>query len=169
MRPVLPVPAPVLREWATEQAKLVASTKMPRDHKLEAASLVMLCGGNVSDLPVAIRDGEYLTASALESLLQELGEVEMYEGSEIEYDEDDDVRPKAFKNEFSVSATLFLVPHRAHSILTVGEQSWPECVPELYSESQERCCEDAFHGALRRAWGVEPEWDEDSRVVGETW
>ncbi|MCX6929426.1 MAG: hypothetical protein NT154_40360, partial [Verrucomicrobia bacterium] len=161
------VPAPVLREWATEQARLVASTKLPGDYRLEAASLVMLCGGDASDLPVAIRDGEYLTVSALGTWLRGLDEVETCEGSEIEYDEDDDVRPKAFRNDFKVSPALFLVPRRARSILSVGKQSWPECVPELYLADQPKCCEDAFHGALKRAWGIEPESDEDSRVVGE--
>jgi hypothetical protein len=161
------VPAPVLREWATEQAKLIESAKVSGEHKLEAASLVMLCGGDASVLPVAIRDGDYLTVSALEALLREVDEVEMYEGSEIEYDEDDDVRPKAFRNDFIVSPTLFLVPRRVASILTVGKQSWPECVPQLYLTGQPKCCEDAFHSVLKRAWGVEPEWDEDSRVVGE--
>ena len=161
------VPAPVLREWAMEQAKLISLAKLSGEHKLEAASLVMLCGGDASELPVAIRDGEYLTVSALESLLQGLSEVEMFEGSEIEYDEDDDVRPKAFRNDFTVSSTLFLVPRQASSILASSKQSWPECVPELYLAEQPKCCEDAFHSALKQAWGAEPEWDEDSRVVGE--
>jgi hypothetical protein len=91
----------------------------------------------------------------------------MYEGGEIDYDEDDDVRPKAFKNEFIVSPTLFLVPEAASSILIVGKRSWPECVPDLYLPDQPKCCEDAFHSALKRAWGAEAEWEEDSRVVGE--
>ena len=161
------VPAAVLREWATEQAGLIASAKLSGGHKLGAASLVMLCGGVASDLPLAIRDGEYVTVGTIESLLSELSEVKVYEGDEIEYDEDDDVRPKAFKHEFIVSPTLFLVPRGASPILMVGKQSWPECVADLYLPDRPKCCEDSFHSALKRAWGAEAEWEEDSRVVGE--
>jgi hypothetical protein len=163
------VPAPVLCEWATEQAKLIESTKLSGEDTLEAASLVMLCGGDASGLPVAIRDGEYLTASKLESALKEADEAIFFEGIEIEYDDysDGDVRPNAFRNDFVVSPTLFLIPRQATSILTVGKQNWPECVPQLYRADLPKCCEDAFHAALKRAWGVEPEWEEDSRVVGE--
>ena len=161
------VPSSALRKWATEQAELLASAQIPDEYKLEAGSLVMLLGGNISDLPIAIRNREYLTLSAVETLLQELNAVEVYEGSEIEYDEEDDVRPKAFKNDFEVSETLFLVPGRAlTSILEIGKQHWPECVPELYVEGLPRSCGDAFEDALKRAWGREPESDEDSRCVG---
>jgi hypothetical protein len=160
------VPAPILREWATEQAELIASARLSGRQKLDAASLVMLCGGVAFALPVAIRDGEYVTVAALDVVLRGLDTVEVYEGNEIEYDEDDDVRPKAFRNYFKVSPTLFLVPDGASSILTVGKQSWPECVADLYLADEPKCCQDAFRGALRHAWGVEPEWDEDSRIVG---
>jgi hypothetical protein len=162
------VPAALLREWATEQARLIAGSRIAGDEKLQAASLVMLFGGEVSDLPVAVRNGEYLTAKEVEALLRELDEAEVHKGSEIQYDEDeDDVAPKAFKNDFVSSSTLFLVPDRTHSILTVGKQQWPECVPELYLADQPKCCEEAFHQVLKRAWGVEPEMDSDTRVVGE--
>ena len=49
----------------------------------------------------------------------------------------------------------------------VGKQSWPECVADLYLPDRPKCCEDAFHIALKRAWGTEAEWEEDLRVVGE--
>jgi len=161
------VPAEILRGWATEQGKLIASANVPGEQKLEATPVVLLCGGEMSELPVAIRDGEYLTAVALESLLRQVDEVQMFLGSEIDYDEDDEVLPKAFRSDFTVSATLLLVPSRTASILTVGIQRWPDCVPGLYAPDQPKCCEDIFHIALKRAWSVEPEWDEDLRVVGE--
>ena len=161
------VPASVLRHWATEQATLIAESKMSGEQQLQAASLVMLCGGDASSLPVAVRNGEHLTASLLAETLRNANEVEVYLGSEIEYDEDDDVRPKAFKNDFNVSSTLFLVPKQPSTILTVGKRRWPECMPDLYLPDRPTCCSGAFEAVLRRAWGEETEWNEESRVVGE--
>jgi hypothetical protein len=161
------VPGPVLREWATEQANLIASAKIWERHQLEAAGLVMLCGGDASGLPIAIWGERYLTATALESLLRGLNEVEVHEGSRIEYDSEDYVIERAFKDNFQVCSTLLLVPDFPSSILKVGKQPWPQCVPDLYLPHMPRSCKDAFHMSLKRAWAAEPTWEEESRVVGE--
>ncbi|MGZ5545789.1 MAG: HD domain-containing protein, partial [Limisphaerales bacterium] len=156
-----------LRAWASEQAELIAISSISRERKLHAASVVMLCGGNASALPVAIRDLEYLTASSLAEFLRDLDEVELYLGSEITYDEDDNVRPKDFKNDFVVSSKLFFVPRHVPSILKLGAEDWPACIPGLHPPGQARCCEDVFHATIKTAWEATPEYDEDSRVVGE--
>ena len=157
----------VLRNWATEQAALIANSNVSGDYKLNAASVVMLCGGDASSLPIAILDGEYLTETSLSILLRGLVEVEVYKGIEIEYDEEDDVRPKAFKNNFIVSSTLLFVPRDISSILIVGSEHWPKCVPDLYLPDRPKSCEDSFLLDMKRAWGGEPCCDQDSRVVGE--
>jgi hypothetical protein len=160
------VTALALRNWASEQATLISRTKVSGEIKLRAASIIMLCGGEALCLPMAIYDGEYLTASSLEELLRPLVEVIVYDGFEIEYDEDDNVRPKDFKDDFKVSSTLLFVPDRTPAILRLGSNAWPECVTDLYLPGKPKCCEDSFKGALKRAWGAEPTYEEDLRVVG---
>jgi len=161
------VPPEVLREWATDQAKLIAAAKISGEQKLNAAEIVMLLGGTAPELPVAIQDGEFLTADALEALLRALVEVEVYMGKELDYDDDDDVRPKDFSADLSVSKTLIFLPNRSPTILRLGDQSWPECLPGLLPANHLKTCEEVFHRTLERAWGALPEYEEDKKPVGE--
>lgn len=160
------VPAGVLRAWASEQAELVAKMNITGRQKLHAAQVVMLLGGVPTDLPIAIRDDDYLTSAQLEEVLRTESQVEVYMGDELEYDEDDDVRPKDFNADLEVSKTLILIPKRDPSILDVGGEKWPQCIPDIYLSGRPRTCESAFHGVLHRAWGGGEEYDEDSRPVG---
>jgi hypothetical protein len=156
-----------LREWAAEQARLISASKLDGDGKLVAASLVMLCGGDASDLPIAILNGEYLTGKELEHRLSAcLDEIQVYEGEVIEYDEDDYVVQRHFKDAFSASETLFFVPKKHPSLLRIGNQEWPSCIPGLYLPERPKCCEDAFHLALKAAWKTDPQWEEEKRTVG---
>jgi histidine kinase/DNA gyrase B/HSP90-like ATPase len=161
------VPSAVLREWATEQGKLIAVAKISGEQKLHAAEIVMLLGGTAPELPIVIQDGEYLEAEALEKLLLTLAEVEVYMGKELDYDDDDDVRPKDFSADLSVSSGLIFVSKRGPTILRLGDLSWPECLSDIYPINHIKTCEDAFHRALETAWGSLPEYDEDKRTVGE--
>ncbi len=160
------VTASTLRSWATEQAQLIGNSNISDAYKLRTASVVMLCGGNASCLPVVVHDNECLLTGSIEALLRNLDEVEVYEGDGIEYDEDDDVRPKEFENNFNVSPSLFLLPDNLGYLLKVGAENWPACIPELYLPNQPKCCEDVFHTAMGNAWGSVPDYDEESRAVG---
>ena len=160
------VPASVLRDWATEQGKLIAELKLTGAQKLRAAQVVMLLGGTATDLPIAMRDDDYLTAGQLEEVLRSEVEVEIYLGEELEYDEDDDVRPKDFNADLVVSKKLVFVPRREPSILGFGGIQWPACLPNLYLPEQPKTCEAAVEAVLKRVWDKEPEYDEDKRVVG---
>jgi hypothetical protein len=160
------VTASVLRDWATEQAKLIAASKFRWPDKLFAASLIMKLGGNVKCLPIAINNDEYVTEEILEQILQKTNEVEVYDSDSIEYDEDDNVLPKDFRNGLVVSETLFLVPDKSRrNFLNIGEKIWPDCISNYKPEGPTSCIE-AFVSILKRVWGVEPELEESKRVVG---
>jgi len=160
------VPASILRNWATEQAGLIAASKLSGEQKLRAAQIIMVLGGLATDLPIVCRNDEYLTAEQLVKLLRAEVEVEVYMGDELDYDEDDDVRPKDFSADLVVSESLVFVPDRQPSILDLGSTKWPQCIPELYLLDRPKNCEEAFHLALKHAWAGDPEYDEDSRKVG---
>jgi hypothetical protein len=117
-------------------------------------------------LPIAIRDEEYLTDGEMEDLLRTVDEVAVYMGMELEYEEDDDVRPKDFEEDLSVSSELVFVPDRRLAILKLGGIFWPENLADLYTQDHLKTCEDAFHRSLERARGSVPDYDEDQRSVG---
>jgi len=50
----------VLAEWATEQAKLIVDTGMDEEWKSRCAEVVLECGGNLAELPIASWGGEWL-------------------------------------------------------------------------------------------------------------
>jgi hypothetical protein len=163
------VPATVLRNWATEQAELIAASKFSGTDKLSIASLVMLLGGNASCLPIAVRNDEYCTENKIKELISNLDFVQVYYGNSIDYDENDDghVRPKDFNNELSVSETLFLVPSGyRQSVLKIGDKSWPECIPNLYETGKPIDCKGAFESILKQVWGDELDWEDCERIVG---
>jgi hypothetical protein len=164
------VPAIVLRRWATEQAALLASSKLPGSGKLRAAAIVMMLGGEIGNLPIAIRDGEYLTSLDLIEYLSGLNAVQVFYGDSVEHDDvvDDDVARRDFERCFELSKTLILVPKSPPTLLKIGELNWPECLPDLYIDERPQTCTDSFASALARAWGVSPEHYYDEQLpVGE--
>lgn len=160
------VTASALQRWATEQGGLLASSSLSAREKLRAAALVMGLGGEVGDLPIAVRDWEYLNSSELVQILSDLETVNVFHGEEIHFEDDDDVRRRDFENSFEISCSLFLVPNEELSLLTIGEEHWPGCVPNLHGNNRPRTCDEAFVSALERAWGVSPDEDEDMLSVG---
>jgi hypothetical protein len=87
-------------------------------------------------------------------------------GDGLEYDDEDDVRPKDFNADLVVSKSLIFVPLSEPSVREIGGVNWPACLPNLYLPEQPRTCEAAFEAVVKRAWNKEPEYDDDERVVG---
>jgi hypothetical protein len=129
----------------------------------------MLLGGDATGLPIALMAGNYFITEQIEQETRAVQEVTVYEGLAVDYDADEDgyVAPKAFEDNFLVSDTIFFIPNSPHRMLMVGDKYWPDCLPNLYLPERPKTCEQAFRLALGRAWGTEPEHDEESRVVGE--
>jgi hypothetical protein len=166
------VPAAVLREWASEQARLIASSKFRGQDKLSVASFVMFLGGNATDLPIAVMDGEYYNKRKIIKIVHKLASVEVYYHDSVDYDEDadDSVTPKDFRTALCLSEDLFLVPQEynrfGRGLLRCGDKNWPQCIPELYSAMNPKSCKEAFESILKEVWGAEPECEVCNRVVG---
>ena len=108
---VVDVPPGVLSEWATEQADLLESAKLQDETKAFGAAVVLLCGGNIGDLPIARYHGEWHSTDALKNALEELDEVAVVFENEIEYDEEiDEVHPREFSDWFEESKEVVFVP-----------------------------------------------------------
>jgi len=161
------VPAGLLREWASEQARVIAELNLSDAERQRTAVVVLALGGDATPLPIAVRDGGYLSAVELEDLFHDLEEVVIYGYDEISHEDDDDVTRRRFNDGFEVVTTLFLVPDREPVLVSAGERRWPGCLDGLFTENQPRTCLQRFVQLLSQAWQDRLEQDSDFRKVGE--
>lgn len=161
------VPAAILRAWASEQAELLAEAHISDEEKLIAAGVVMEFRGEIGDLPIIERDGEYLSLKSLAKVIEDVEELVVYEGSSITYDEDyDSVHPREFRDSFRVNSDLFLLSEFEETVLKVGNKNWPSCVNNLFLADRPRSYAEALRNAIKDAWGEAPEPTEIARSVG---
>lgn len=107
----LSIPSEALSRWATEQSKIVARSGISDDEKIIAAGIILACGGDSGNLPVAHMRNRYLNKSQLVDLVRSRSELRVFEG-EPEFDEEiDDCRPREFRESFS----------HARDVLFLGE------------------------------------------------
>ncbi len=160
------VPGPVLRMWATEQAKLIHDSSWQPWRKLSAARKVMALGGSCEPLPIVIRAGEYLSAKDLGPLLAQLDSIVVFEEESVDYDDDvDQVLKREFEQHFEADAEMFLLPTDIPRFL---KSDWPSSVPDLYIHGAAKTAEEAFLLALEAAWGGVPDYsDEEEQPVGD--
>ncbi len=160
-------PAPVLREWASEQGRLLSASKIHDAQKIIAAAVVMAFGGEIGTLPIVERGGEFLSREQLIGVIRDTNEVLVYGGVSIDFDEDsDDVHPRDFKNSFEQSSEIFLLPDFEVEILKIGNEKWPACVNDLLLAGPPHTYGEAFQQALAKAWGKAPDSVDDVRTVG---
>lgn len=162
-------PFEVLERWALEQSKLLAATAISDEKRMAGAAVVMQCGGDPGDLPIARRASRYLDAATLRKQFLDLEEVRFIEG-EIDYDEDsDECHPREFRESFQASDAVYLVPREAAALVDVAGKKWPECIrPE--SCPAPRSPKEAFLRAVAQAWECTvddlQEWSDDEWEVG---
>ncbi len=160
-------PATVLRAWATQQSDLLAESDIPDAEKMIAAGVVMAFGGEVGELPIIERGGDYLNVKRLIDAIRDTSEVLVFEGRSVDFDEDsDDVHPREFKNHFEQDPEIFLLSKYEAGILQVGNKQWPECVSDLYLGDRPRTYAEAMRNAFTEAWGECPEPIDDVKQVG---
>ena len=161
------VPRETLANWATVQAQLIAASSLSPKEKHRAAGVVMQCGGDPGELPFVIHAHEYLNRVQIEELLREKEEIVMFEHDEVEYDEDaDDCLPRDFKEKFEPDKELMFVSDFKLSILTIGNQAWPQMIFREDSSNAPKTYSELIRSVVRTVWG--PDFDEstDIRLVG---
>jgi len=158
------VNAQVLAAWASEQAKLLVESPLSDKEKHRIAGFVLQCGGDISRLPIIERGGDYLNIEALKSLLSDQDHAAVFEGAEVDYDEDkDSCHPRDFKDNFKPDPELFFLDNPPQPMATIDGKSWPSCIIE---EDQRLSYDDIFRGVLTEIWGDFEEYTEDDAVVG---
>lgn len=161
------VPANRLADWASEQARIIAASKADEAVKANCAEIVLECGGTLAGLPIVCWGYDaWLTADEFRSRLAETDELIICFDGEFSYDEEeDDVHPREFKNEFEVGEDIVTVPRHDGSILKVGRQSWPRSITDQTRSRESNLAEEVVRN-ITEAWGELFEEDSGQRAVG---
>ncbi|WP_236637108.1 HD domain-containing protein [Acidovorax sp. BoFeN1] len=161
------VPQERLAEWATEQARIIAASKADELLKAKCAEIVLECCGRLEGLPIVCwgRD-EWLNADEFCERLASSTELTVCFDGHFSYDEDeDDVHPRDFRNEFEIGADIVVVPKHDGSILTVGRQAWPRSITGQPARRDSNLAAEVRR-LLAQVWGDEVEEDSENREVG---
>ena len=153
-----------MRDWATEQAVLLKEAGFADEVKAHGAAIIRLGGGSIGELPVARRDGEWLTMSELRGVMGELDEVVVYFENEVQYDEDEDeVHPKEFSQNFEEDNDVIFLPDDFP--LGGVRSTLDDVFVENVDKAPDACLSDNFREVLLCVWS-EVEEEETSSIVG---
>jgi hypothetical protein len=161
------VPAHRLAEWATDQARIIGASRADESLKANCAEVVLECGGDLQGLPVVCWGNDaWLSTDEFRERLSDSDELVVSFDGEFSYDEDeDDVLPREFKQEFEVGENVIVVPRHDGSILQVGQQSWPRSITGRPVTRESNLAAVVLR-QLVEVWGEGFEEDSETREVG---
>ncbi len=147
------VPLSVLSRWATEQASLLCACDATDWSRVVCTQVVFALGGDPGDLPIGLRDEKGITRKELSELLESTDTIHVFEGMEVEYDEEkDDMHSRAFNDGFTPEPSVLFLTTAHPRILTVGTRQWPMCLPDYGSLPGARTPWDAFVSLVEEVW-----------------
>ena len=155
-----------LEPWASKQAEMIGASVKDEERQARSAEVVLECGGEIGYLKFVKWGSDWLTPSEFEEQLRSSTEIAISFDGEFDYDEDqDDVHPREFREDFTISERIALVLKHDGGILEIGNNSWPRSVTGQPKRNVSNAA--AYIGDLiRRAWGENIHEDEEERVVG---
>lgn len=160
------VPKDVLAAWATEQAELIVETRFDEELKAKAAETVLECGGAIGALPILRWGGAWLNSEDFMQKIADMEELVFNFAGEFTYDEDEDeMHPRDFKNDFEESDSVITVPKHDGSIVRAPGISWPAKLYEVRSGTN-RLSEHVWQ-IVHETWSCDFDECEETRVVGE--
>jgi hypothetical protein len=155
-----------LAQWASRQAELIVASVKDEERQARSAEIVLECGGDIGGLKFIKWGADWLAASEFEDRLRYATELAISFDGEFQYDEDqDDVHPKEFREDFEISDNVALVLKHDGAILKVGNNSWPKSVTGRPKWGDSNAAAHARE-MIRRVWGESLQEDEEERVVG---
>ena len=161
-----------LREWASEQATLLANSISEPDESAILAKLVRRLGGDTGELPIAQRGTEWLSAKDIRELQELPNEVLLVDGPVEEI-----IRVRGLRN-LSLHTNVFVTSISGVGLLHYGPHSsssdWPQITPAPEVWYRREMLEGAVLEALAVAWGTTLEeiaqltdyWGPESRSIG---
>lgn len=155
-----------LAEWASRQADLIAKSVKHEERQARSAEVVLECGGEIGDLKILKWGSDWLSSSEFEDRLHSSIEIAIGLEGEFDYDEDqDDVHPKEFREEFIGSEEIALVLKHDGSILSGNNSRWPSSITGQPKPSDSRVA-DYVRRLIEHVWGENLQEDQEDRVVG---
>jgi hypothetical protein len=155
-----------LARWASKQADLIVTSVKDEERQARSAEVVLECGGVIGNLKFIKWGTDWLNTIEFKERLCSLTEIAISFDGEFDYDEDqDDVHPKEFRQDFEASEDIALVLNHGGGILKAGNHVWPKSVTgqPQYRESNVAAY---TRDLIRRAWGDALQEDEEHRIVG---
>jgi len=155
-----------LVQWASKQAELIAASIKDEERQARSAEVVLECGGEIGNLKFIKWGTDWLTTSEFENRLHASTEIAISFDGEFDYDEDqDEVHPREFREDFEASQDVVLVLKHEGSILKIGNSSWPRSITGRPKRSESNVA--AYTRELiQRVWGDTVQEDEEVRIVG---
>ena len=118
-----------LAQWASKQAELIAGSVKDEERQARSAEVVLECGGEIGNLKFVKWGKDWLTTGEFEDRLRSSTEIAISFDGEFDYDEEqDDVHPKEFREEFKGSDDIAVVLKHDGGILRASNSSWPRSV-----------------------------------------
>lgn len=159
------VPAEVLSAWATEQAKLIGSTRLADETKARAAEVVLECGGKIGSLPIVRWAREWLSAEEFAERISNKSTIYVNFDGEYSYDEySDEMHPREFADDFEESMEIVNVPKQDGSIIGDRGIKWPAML--FGRQSVRNNLSDRIRQIIGEKWGGEVEEFLEDCVVG---
>ncbi len=155
-----------LGQWASKQAELIVGSVKDEERQARSAEVVLECGGEIGNLKFIKWGTDWLTTGEFEDRLHSSTEIAISFDGEFDYDEDqDDVHPKEFREDFKGSEDVALVLKHDGGILKGNNNSWPRSITGQPKWSDSNVAAYA-RDLIRQAWGDTLQEDEEERVVG---
>lgn len=151
------VPAPVLAAWASEQAIVLATAAVSDAEKARAAAIVLALGGDVSELPIVLWQGEWMTSQQFAAALHDIDRLVLHEGS-ISHEEDDNVTKREFESSFEADSKVARTVTGGHD----KNREWVAAITRGNGATPGQVIEQL----IIAAWG-DADSESDTLVVGE--
>lgn len=156
----------LLAAWATDQAQLIAASNIDEEQKARSAEVVLECAGRPLGLPIVRWGDEWIDSKEFQSRIAVLDEVVISFDGEFHYDEDqDEVHPREFRDNFVMEHDIIVVPKHDGSILSIGRQSWPSSITDRPKQGRSNL-EAEIRCIFRDGWGEGVDETTEEREVG---
>jgi hypothetical protein len=155
-----------IASWASRQADLIVASIKDEEHQARSAEVVLECGGEIRDLKFVKWGPDWLTTSEFQQKLLSVNSLSISFDGAFDYDEDqDDVHPKEFREDFRGADDIAIVLRHDGAILRGGINSWPKSVTGQPKWSDSNVAEYA-RALIKQVWGEGVQGEDEYCVVG---
>ena len=154
-----------MASWATEQAEIIGRRIRQYERQAMAAEIVLECGGVVRDLKIIRWKSVWMSEQEFRRELRNETEIMVGFDAEFDYDEEqDDVHPRDFREEFRLSEDAAFVLKYDGSMLRSGNINWPRCLSRTQGAAGSNVGRHV-RMVIESVWGSLDE-DEEDRIIG---